>query len=466
VLRNGIVIKQLPANPNPVGGVMSFTDIGLQDALTYTYTVAAVNSAGTGTSTPAVPVTMPGIVIAAPTSVVATPNRAGSFIRLNWVDNATNATNVLVEESVNGGAWVNMGPILPATATTTQRAAAVAGNTYNFRVSAINLPLKSDSPYTYVASTLTSPTPPIAPTVAAPVINVLNGNVTLTWGAIAPVAGTTMSYRVNINANGVLSVVPTNLTTYTFRPTAAQIAAGSSFSFTVQAVETAIAGPGATMFGSTVGPASAPVTATLLPATAPAAPSGLTAALASATRATLTWLDNANNETSYLVTTTNTTTSVVTTATVTRTAAQSTATGAVTYAAPIVAGNNYSFTVVAQNTKYGVTVQSAAAGPIPLNATIPAAPSGVTATQGAVGSRAVTVTWTDNSGNESGFTVQRATVTAGVVGAFANVGTVAANVTTFTNTGLTVGRSYQYQVRANSLAGNSAYVATATVVAR
>jgi hypothetical protein len=298
------------------------------------------------------------------------------------------------------------------------------------------------------------------------VINVLNGNVTLTWGAIAPIAGTTMSYRVNINANGVLSVVPTNLTTYTFRPTAAQIAAGSSFSFTVQAVETAIAGPGATMFGSTVGPASAPVTATLLPATAPAAPSGLTAALASATRATLTWLDNANNETSYLVTTTNTTTSVVTTATVTRTAAQSTATGAVTYAAPIVAGNNYSFTVVAQNTKYGVTVQSAAAGPIPLNATIPAAPSGVTATQGAVGSRAVTVTWTDNSGNESGFTVQRATVTAGVVGAFANVGTVAANVTTFTNTGLTVGRSYQYQVRANSLAGNSAYVATATVVAR
>jgi hypothetical protein len=466
VLRNGIVIKQLPANPNPVGGVMTFTDIGLQDALTYKYTVAAVNSAGAGTSTPPVPVTMPGIVIAAPTSVVATPNRAGSFIRMNWVNNATNATNVLVEESVNGGAWVNMGPILAATATTTQRTAAVAGNTYNFRVSAINLPLKSDSPYTYVASTLTSPTPPVAPTVAAPVINVLNGNVTLTWGAIAPAAGTTMSYRVNINANGVLSTVPTNQTTYTFRPTAAQIAAGSSFSFTVQAVETAIVAPGATYFGSTVGPASAPVTATLLPAAVPATPSALTATVASATRATLTWMDNATNETSYLVTTTNTTTGVVTTATVTRTAAQSTATGTVTYNATIVAGNQYSFTVVAQNTKYGATVSSAAAGPVTINATIPAAPNGVTATPGATGSRAITVTWTDNSGNESGFTVQRATVTAGVVGAFANAGTVGANVTTFTNTGLTAGRSYQYQVRANSLAGNSAFVTSATVVAR
>jgi len=58
---------------------------------------------------------------------------------------------------------------------------------------------------------------------------------------------------------------------------------------------------------------------------------------------------------------------------------------------------------------------------------------------------AVILTWSDRSYNETGFEVQRAT-SAG--GPWTTVQTTAANVTTFTNTGLTANTKYFYQVRA------------------
>jgi titin len=198
---------------------------------------------------------------------------------------------------------------------------------------------------------------------------------------------------------------------------------------------------------------------------APTAPSGLTATLASATRVALAWVDNATTENSYLVTITNTTTNVVTTATVTRTAAQSLATGGalVAYNATVVAGNSYSFTVVAQATRYGLTTQSTATGPATMVVGIPTAPTIGTAVAGAAGS--ISVNWVDNSSNESGFTVQRSLMAVnGTWGAWANAGTVAAGVQTFLNTGLTTGRSYRYQVRANGVVGNSIYVGPSNTV--
>ena len=137
-----------------------------------------------------------------------------------------------------------------------------------------------------------------------------------------------------------------------------------------------------------------------------------------------------------------------------------------TYNATVVAGNSYSYTVVAQATKYGLTAASSAAGPVTVNVMAPAAPTAVAAIQGTIGSRSITVNWTDAPANATNYTVQRATVTTGVVGAYANAGTVAAGVQTFLDTGRTIGRTYQYQVRANGVVGNSAYVASNAVVAR
>ncbi len=59
-----------------------------------------------------------------------------------------------------------------------------------------------------------------------------------------------------------------------------------------------------------------------------------------------------------------------------------------------------------------------------------------------------TLTWTDNSANESGFAIQRAVVANGVNGPFVEIARVTANVTTYIDATLNYGTSYVYQVQA------------------
>src|SRR3990172_1408268 len=59
--------------------------------------------------------------------------------------------------------------------------------------------------------------------------------------------------------------------------------------------------------------------------------------------------------------------------------------------------------------------------------------------------------WTDNSDNEAGFKIERV-----IGGTFAEIATVSANVTSYTDSGLLAGSIYCYQVRAFNSAGASA----------
>lgn len=90
----------------------------------------------------------------------------------------------------------------------------------------------------------------------------------------------------------------------------------------------------------------------------------------------------------------------------------------------------------------------------------PAAPTNLTATP--VSSVEIDLHWTDNSNNESGFKIERALGN----GTFAQVAVVAANTTSYADTGLTASTSYSYRVRATNSVGDSAYtnVATATTL--
>jgi PKD repeat protein len=87
------------------------------------------------------------------------------------------------------------------------------------------------------------------------------------------------------------------------------------------------------------------------------------------------------------------------------------------------------------------------------------APSGLTASAAKKG--AVTLKWTDNSNNESGFYVERAPSSTGV---FARVGQVGANVKTFAQSGVAAG-TYLYRVQAfnASTGGTSGYSNTVSV---
>ena len=87
---------------------------------------------------------------------------------------------------------------------------------------------------------------------------------------------------------------------------------------------------------------------------------------------------------------------------------------------------------------------------------IPAAPSTLTAPT--IDIRQVQLTWADNSNNESGFRIERQELLSG--GGYSPWGTpnwsVGANITTWADTTVTPGKSYQYRVIAFNAGGDSA----------
>ena len=88
---------------------------------------------------------------------------------------------------------------------------------------------------------------------------------------------------------------------------------------------------------------------------------------------------------------------------------------------------------------------------------IPAFPTGLSATP--VSSSQVNLAWTDASSNETGFSIQRKTGS----GAWAQIGTTGAGVTSFASTGLSGNTAYSYRVVAMNAAGNSSYSSAVTV---
>jgi len=82
----------------------------------------------------------------------------------------------------------------------------------------------------------------------------------------------------------------------------------------------------------------------------------------------------------------------------------------------------------------------------------PYPPSGLGAT--AISSSQIDLSWTDNSNNESGFKIERKT---GIDGTYSQIATVGADITIYSDTGLTPETTYYYQIRAYNSAGDSAY---------
>lgn len=99
---------------------------------------------------------------AAPTNLTA-QQQAGPSVLLTWTDNATNETGFVVERSDNGGAFVQIASPGPRNNTgnvTYSDTAVIIGNSYSYRVRAVNGPLSSA--YSNTAS-VTISTPPAGP---------------------------------------------------------------------------------------------------------------------------------------------------------------------------------------------------------------------------------------------------------------------------------------------------------------
>ena len=427
------------------------------------YAVVAYNAAGDSDPSNTFSETPP----VAPTTFTALVNSYNS-VTLSW--SGGTSTNALQVWRSAPGLAATMIASLPGTATGYKDTTVTALMSYTYQIKAVSAVGTASSAQIDV----TTPMIPVtAPTIVSAIPTTAGTSVTLRW---TDNANNETAYWVDATAVDSSGAVTTNPRLVIARTAAQGLATGgamntviastpgSVYTFTVTAVD--VTNPPTGQVNSTSTPPVS-ITVDLSAPIAPSVPSGLNATLTSATNVRLSWVDNASTENSYLVTTTNTTTGAVVTSTVNRSAAQSVATGgAVTANIPVVAGNIYSFTVAAQATRFGLTTASAAAGPTTMDVSAPVPPTGVTAVAGALAGQNA-VTWVDASSSESGFTVQRRQLGAlGVWGAWANAGTVAAGVQTFLDTGRTTGRSYQYQVRANGVVGNSAWVGpSATVIA-
>lgn len=187
------------------------------------------------------------------------------------------------------------------------------------------------------------------------------------------------------------------------------------------------------------------------PPSPPSAPSGLTATTASSTQINLAWTDNANNEDGFKVERSTDGTNFTQIATV--------GAGVTSYASTgLAASTTYYYRVRAYNAG-GDSAYSNLASATTLASQPPAAPSNLTAT---AGKKKVTLGWTDNSTNETGFKIERSAD--GVN--FTQLTTVGAGVTSYANIGLTSGTTYYYRVRATNGGGDSAYSNVASATAK
>ncbi len=177
----------------------------------------------------------------------------------------------------------------------------------------------------------------------------------------------------------------------------------------------------------------------------PAAPTSLTATLQNGPQINLTWKDNSTTETKYVVERSVDGSAFTQLATLAANSTSYTNTG-------IVAGSTYAYRVMALNVAGQSAYSNVATVVVPA---MPAAPSNFAAVNGANGggnTRSVILTWLDNSTNETGFTIQRATnatFTSGVtninIAAMTGTGT-----RTYTVTGLARNTQYWFRIRSNN----------------
>jgi len=177
----------------------------------------------------------------------------------------------------------------------------------------------------------------------------------------------------------------------------------------------------------------------------PAAPSNLVATPAGTSSINLTWADNSTNETGFVL-------------------MQSSSSGGIFNKLITIPANTKSYTDVGlgssatyyykiQATNAGgnsswsneASAKTAVSGP-------PASPSGLKAS--AKDCNTIILTWIDNSNNETSFELKRSM---SLNGTYTTIATLAANSTTYTNTGLSKGRKYYYKVRAGNSSGNSSW---------
>jgi titin len=455
-VNNGAAITSYTVTPSPacvactglssVGSPASQATsvVGLTHGTSYTFTVAATNSLGTGASSPPSPAMVSAAAPAAPSGLTAAGHPDGT-VTLAWTaptnDNGAPVTSYQLWPMQSCQCSVVSSSLVPATMT-------ITGLFYDtpsqFSVAGINI--AGTGAYAPWSNPVTiASAPPDAPSGPTAVGNP-DGSVDLSWTAPAENGVTISTYTVTptpacAGCTGLsLTGNPPSATT-----AISGLDLGTSYTFTVTAT-------------NALGPsiASAPSNA-ITPATAPGAPTLVHGSAQPDGTVDVTWVapaDNGATIISYAVTS-SPACSACTGVTVTGSPAASSTT-----VAGLTSGTAYTFSVTATN----------AAGPgaasSPSNAVTPAlapgTPSGVVSTANSDGS--VGLSWTapaDNGATITSYTVTPTPACGGCTGLDAT-GNPAGPTTALS--GLALGTSYTFTVTANNGPGPSVASAPSNAV--
>ncbi|WP_406701299.1 choice-of-anchor D domain-containing protein [Singulisphaera sp. Ch08] len=404
-------------------GVVAFIDSSLSEYTRFYYRVIACNTAGVYYT--------PSATVNA-TTLLTSPNNvtptvvSGSQINLNWTRQSTVVSSYFIEQSPDGTTdWKQIGETVANVTSYSASGPFIPSTTYYFRVRAFIKDFTSTyySTYSAVIPALTFAYP-LSPT-AARAVGSSDSKITLTWDDVA----NETSYRVQRQDSDIWTTVGTlDANETTFLDTGLHEA--TQYNYRILASNAA---------GDAAPSAAQAVTL-------PSAPTNLVASAVSGTKIDLSWLTHSTVTTYFIEQSTNNGATWQPLRTLYGAGSnQYTATG------PFNGSSAYSFRVRALGVGYSTYATKTVVTPA-----FAAVPSDVRATVASYST--ITVSW-DDAADESSYRVERRVGT----GSWALLGTTLAGVTSFTDTGLSVGYRYDYRVIASNTEGDSSYSDSATV---